>query len=887
MELKTRVMIRNILLTVLFALQVGALFSVETENLQIPFIENCGQINSNVKYYANTFYGTTYVLDNGEIAHSLIRNNNGEMQNQSFTEKIVNGNVNKIIGNIPGKSKINYFKGENAANYHTNIKSFYSVLFPDIYSGIDMELKAYGNNTEKLFIISPQADPNSIEVELSGIDQLKSSSTGELVLESEKGKTSFTKPIAFQLINGEKEFIEVAYNIRHNSYGFSVGQYDPNYELIIDPLIASTFVGGNSTDEDYQPNLAIDSEGNVFVTGNTYSTESSFQMLETGYDTDHAGQSDRFIYKFSNDLSTLLAATYIGGSSEERGPAICIDNDDNVYIGGYTRSINDFPVITGCYDVTHNGIDDAYVAKFNNDLNDLLACTFFGGSGEEGLYWPRLDMKINSQGHVYIAGNTISSDLPTVTDGTYDATLNGGSDSFLACFDADLTTLLGSTYLGGNADEWWVSIDFDSNDNVFICGGTPSSNFPVTSGAFNTVFNNCNEGCADVYITKFSSNLNSIISSTFLGSYGDEWASSMKIKNDEIFLSGYAGSYFSSLMTENSYSKVFGGGYIDGFVARLDNDLSNLLACTFIGGSSDETSSYLILGENDDIYVCGKTESANLLPFPFNKIAYDATYNGGTDAYLFRMDDDLTTVKAATFLGGNQEDRLQGLAIDDDGFIFAVGRTESHDFPALSNSFDHDYNGGTNDVFISKFDTLLLAEPPYVDFYANVFEIEVDQSVIFTDTSILEYDTYTWDFGEGAEPQTANGAGPHEVIYTTNGQKNISLTVSSSLYGTNTKIKDNYINITAPTGISQLSDNHIDVYPNPTSGLAKIQIPNDCTKCIIRIVNSEGIVMDEIILNKTISNKEISYDFSNFSKGIYYLQGQSSKSTFSKKLIVN
>jgi hypothetical protein len=166
---------------------------------------------------------------------------------------------------------------------------------------------------EKLFYVKPGADPDTIKVKVEG-GSISVNDKGELEVETGLGVVRFTKPVAYQEVDGKRVEVSVSYRVinRNKSlYAFNVGDYDRTKTLVIDPLLASTFIGGSSGD--YAHSIALDSSGNAYVTGETYST--NYPTTPGAYDTGHNGNSDVFVSKLSSNLSQLLASTFIGGSS--------------------------------------------------------------------------------------------------------------------------------------------------------------------------------------------------------------------------------------------------------------------------------------------------------------------------------------------------------------------------------------------------------------------------------------------------------------------------------------------------------------------------------------------------------------------------------------------
>ena len=240
----------------------------------------------------------------------------------TMKETLIGGRVQEITGNEKAVTKVSYFKGNDKSQWKTNISAYDVVSLGEIYDGIELKLKAYGNNVEKLFCIKPDANPEQIKISLSGIQPsgnppplspsvrgtggcpplagaggglgargLWVNEHGELEVETELGPVKFTKPVAYQEINGKRVDVRVEYKIQNtdvrkqmpevkikykirnpkSEYGFTVASYDKTKDLIIDPLLASTYLGGSGNAFGFS--LALDTSGNVYVTGFAYSSD--------------------------------------------------------------------------------------------------------------------------------------------------------------------------------------------------------------------------------------------------------------------------------------------------------------------------------------------------------------------------------------------------------------------------------------------------------------------------------------------------------------------------------------------------------------------------------------------------------------------------------------
>ena len=771
------------------------------QSIQMPFVANNGQVDKQVKFYAKTFGGTVFVTKDGEIVYSL-PNNSSDVETQclaspmhspsgisplkrgdqgvcktattlndmkethprplllegrpgiSLREEFVGAKVNEIQGEDASVTKVNYFKGNDPSQWKTNISTYDVVSLGEVYDGIELKLKAYGNNVEKLFCVKSGANPDQIKISLSGLQPSRNppplspsvrgtgscpplagaggglgarglwvNEHGELVAETELGAVKFTKPVAYQEINGKRVDVEVEYVIRDRepssvqqtdtdnghdsrSYCFTVASYDKSQDLIIDPLLASTFLGGSN--DDYGDSIAIDTSGNVYVTGYTYSTD--FPTTSGAYDTSQNGATDVFVSKLDSGLTSLLASTFLGGSGLDYGVSLAIDTSGNVYVTGYTYYSSDFPTTSGAYDTSFNsGYYDAFVLKLDSGLISLLASTYLGGSGGDYAW----SLALDTGGNVYVTGETSSTDFPT-TSGAYDTSYNGNYDVFISKLDSGLTSLLASTYLGGSGQDFGQSLTLDTSGNVYVAGSAFSSNFPTTIGAYDTTFNG-GDYDVDVFVSKLDGGLTSLLASTYLGGSGyDEGYYLALDTSGNVYATGR--TYSSDFPTTSGAYDTSRNVNWDVFVSKLDGGLTSLLASTYLGGSGYDGSEdgihgySLVLDTGGNVYVAGYTESTD---FPTTSGAYDTSYNSGSssggDVFVSKLNGGLTSLLASTFLGGSNGDSGNSIAIDKSGNVYVTGYTYSTDFPTTSGAYDTSFNGGTYDVFISKLDSNLSA----------------------------------------------------------------------------------------------------------------------------------------------------------------------------------
>ncbi|MBI5308983.1 MAG: SBBP repeat-containing protein, partial [Planctomycetes bacterium] len=499
------------------------------------------------------------------------------------------------------------------------------------------------------------------------------------------------------------------------TYGFKVASYDKTRELVIDPLLASTFLGGSSGDIGRA--LTRDADGNIYVAGETDSSD--FPVTSGAYSSTGA-KTDMFVSKLSADLMTLLESTVFGGSDEDVATSVAVSPfSDDIYVTGFTRS-TDFPV-KGAYDASFNGgPTDIVIAKFNGDLARLLASTYLGGNGE-GCNDCLFDdyagsIKIAPDYSVVVAGFTFSKSFPTSKD-AFDQSHGDYADGIVSVLSGDLSSLLASTYLGGGggdfiggyfANDFGDALAIGSKGDIYVGGSTSSLDFPVTAGAYDS--EKMLQGDTDAFVTKFNRKLTGVIASTFLGGVKHDDVFKFDVvcslslgSGGEVYVAGFTQSD-DFPTTEGAYDRTYNGasGYEDDdiFVSKLDMDLSYLTASTFLGGSYTDRCAAIVIDKQKNVVVAGRTRSdvaevSN--DFPTTPGAFDWKFDQstGSDGILSKLDGDLSRLMASTFLGGAQgkEDRPHALAVDTQGNVYVAGETYSSDFPTTLGSYDECFGG--------------------------------------------------------------------------------------------------------------------------------------------------------------------------------------------------
>ena len=271
-------------------------------------------------------------------------------------------------------------------------------------------------------------------------------------------------------------------------------------------LVYSTYLGGSG--EDNVNAIAIDGSGNAYVAGETQSTnfplQSAIQKTESG--------DDGFVTEIASSGSTLVYSTYLGGSSTNVATGIALDSSNNAYVTGITDS-SDFPTTTGVVQTTYGGEDDCFVTEVNAAGSAWVYSTYLGGSGNDDA----LGIAVDAAGEAYVTGTTNSTNFPTANP--VQSALGGASayNVFVSKVNAGATALLFSTYYGGTLDDVGAGIALDSFGDAYVTGKATSSNYPISSNAFQSLLS----GPSDAFVTEFS-NTGFVEYSSFLGGTGTE-----------------------------------------------------------------------------------------------------------------------------------------------------------------------------------------------------------------------------------------------------------------------------------------------------------------------------------------------------------------------------
>jgi beta-propeller repeat-containing protein/centrosomal CEP192-like protein len=614
--------------------------------LPLTFEENQGQTDARVKFLARGSGYTVFLSDDQTttlrlIARSSISPAPTEYSDATVRLSLVGANPHAPIeGNDLQPGRSNYFIGNDPARWQRNVPHFARVKYRGVYPGVD--LVCYGNQgqLESDYILAPGADPAQIGLQIKGASAVKLDSQGALVLATPAGDVVLHKPFAYQETTEGRR--EVAANFV---------QHGPH------------LVGFRVAPYDTREPLIID--------------------------------------------PVMVYSTYLGGSGKDFANAIAVDATGNAYITGFTVSTN-FPTQSplpneGTFLATAVNAQETFVTKLNSTGSaPLVYSTYLGGTGS-GSADQGAGIAVNANGEAFIVGTTSAPDFPTMNPILANLP-NSSRAAFLTQLNSTGSALLYSTYLGGSGDDTGFAIALDPAGIAYIAGGTTSTNFPTSPGAFQTS-NNVPAGTGNTsFISKIDTTktgLPSLLYSTYLGGSGGDAAQAIAVDSTgNAYVTGQTKSTdfprpLPSPPAPTPFQPALAGTRANAFIAQIDTTMSGsggLIYSTYLGGTGTSTAggdqgNGIALDGNNNVYVVGTTGSND---FPVSAGAYQTiSHDQGTgdkQAFVARFDTTKSGTASriySTYLGGSGGlgDSGAAIAVDSLKNAYVTGHETSNDFP--------------------------------------------------------------------------------------------------------------------------------------------------------------------------------------------------------------
>jgi len=782
-----------------------------TYDIHHTLVENKGQWPDNVLFYSEQPGGNLWI-EKGALLYDL--RDYSKLQEEHVTAKISSKPEarlslihvsfegadfsNPIQKEDSSSNYYNYFIGNDPTKWASNCRGFHHITIPKIYPSIDLHFFQEESKTKYEYHINKGGSVKSLKLKALGQEKVQLSHDGNLIFQTPQGNIVEEKPYAYQIKNGRIVEIPCSFVLNKNFITFEIGEYDKNITLVIDPVLVFATYDGSPTDN-FGMTATYAHDGKAFsggtIYGNAYptpdplawNTTSNFTMVNIPSPV----TTDVFISKYSENGSTMLWTSFIGGGDNTHGTetvhSLIADAQDNLYLFGATSSA-DFPIVGGYQSVhgggtplqvQYNGVNfdgqgcDIYVAKFSANGHVLLGSTFMGGSQNDGTNYKvtsgnytsftaydslttnygdqfRGEIMLDQNGDCIVASCSRSTDFPVLN--AFQSTNGGLQDGVVFKLSSDLSTLLWSSYYGGSNNDACYSVKVDSSYNIVFSGGTTSTNLPNTTGAYQTTYQG---GKADGFVAKIDYATNSLYRSSYIGTITYDQAHFVEIdRYDNIYLLGQSvGGNFP--VTTGVYSNPNSGQ----FICEMPPDLATLTRSTVFGngtGGLNISPSAFLVDVCGNIYVSGwganLLQNTGLSGMPISTNAFQSTPPNGFDFYLMVLEREMQSLLYGSYLGGNQaREHVDGGTSRFDnkkGVVYqsvCCGCGGHSDFPTTTGAWSNLNLSPNCNNLLFKFDFEIV---PHADFTVDHVEGCVPFTVQFQNFS-SDSTNYLWVFGDG------------------------------------------------------------------------------------------------------------------------------------------
>lgn len=767
----------NLIIITSFILALAEFSAAQTN---VHYIENKGQFPNQVDFKADLQNGAVFLegttmtfafRNEADMAHIHDHHHDAEVLNPTSSEAdelnigmhaykthFIQGNDAAEIHQFDVKPGIyNYFIGNDASSWASNVHRYGIVSYDDLYPGIDLKVYSSTDHFKYDFVVQPKADPSVIRFNYEGLDGLVLEN-GNLTLKTSVGDMIEQAPYAYQIIDGETIQVDCRYQLQKGIVSFELGNYSKKHTLIIDPvLIAATYSG--STVTNYGHSACFDNNGNIFTGARSFGT--GYPTTTGAYQVNFGGGGvDIAVSKLNPDGSSLIYATYLGGSSTEYPHSMITNDNGELYVFGSSSSSN-YPTSAGAYDNTLGGGQDMVISHLSADGTTLIGSTYIGGNAADGSNTVtsnygdqfRGEIIVNAAGDCFIMSSTASTNFPT-SAGAYQTALSGTSDAVLFSLNSDMSVLNWSTYIGGTASEVGTGLRLDASGNVYACGAS-SGAIPGLTG-----YQTTNQGNDDGFVVHISNDGTQLLNGTMWGTSAEDNAFFLDLTaNGDVVIYGQSSGAIP--VTAGVYSDPGSPQY----VANLSADLSAVIYSTVVGDVNFVPIAFMV-DNCGYIYFCGHSANSGA---PTTTGAIQTT--GGF--YVGVLEPGANNLYYGTYYGGNGDHVDGGTSRFDPSGIVYQGVCTGGGFNATANAYASSGQGWDIAVFKIDFEVPATSLQISVD---DVIVCDLPPFDVPFSSSAAPNGVYTWDFGDG---NTSNAQNPvHQ--YTATGQYDVQLIVIDS-----------------------------------------------------------------------------------------------------------
>src|SRR4051812_48335417 len=495
--------------------------------LALGFVANRGQADARVQFYARgDRYAFSATRDSLLLSFVKAKRALGVTLALRF---LGHDPAARPEGALRAPGAVNFLRGADATRWRTNVPHYRELVYRGLWRGIDLRVRRQGGALKYEFRVRPGARPSDIRLAYAGARRIALAHSGALSIATPLGTLTDSRPVSHQVVASKRVTVASRFVLNGKRFGFAVGSYRHDRDLIIDPGIQyTTFIGGSALEEGN--GIVVDANGNAYVAGTTQSPD--FPTTVGAFKRTGAAQNfaDVFVSKLNPGGTQLVYSTFIGGSDMEFGRRIAIDAAGNAYVTGQTKSSN-FPTTANAFDRSLNippncprcatDNTDGFVTKLNASGSALVYSTYLGGTDYDAPH----GIAVDASGNAYVDGETLSNiDFPT-TAGSFSPTSHGSYDEFVTKLNTTGSALVYSTFLGGTQVDNGERIAVDSGNNAYVLGFSSSADYPTTPGAFDATAN----GDFDVTLSKLNPAGSALVYSTFLGGQGFDGAGGLVV----------------------------------------------------------------------------------------------------------------------------------------------------------------------------------------------------------------------------------------------------------------------------------------------------------------------------------------------------------------------
>jgi hypothetical protein len=602
------------------------------------------------------------------------------------------GRAREAVGEALRPGAFSYFAGSDPAKWISNVPVYERVRLVDVWPSVDVVLVERDGRLAYDLDVREGARLSDVVIRIEGATDLRIDVDGSLLADTPIGPLRQTAPIAWRTADGAASR-EVAYAFRRVDgarFGFSSAEDDAGVvreRTLVDPSLQwFGYLGGNNFDELFA--VATDAAGAAYFGGRSASP--NFPTTPGAFDVAQSvGNFDAVAAKVDASGTTLVYATFFGGSGTDRIEGVAVDATGAAYLTGLCDT--GWPTTAGAHDTSYGGQGDAFVTKLAASGASLVWSTFVGGAQEDRGH----AIAIDAAGAAYVTGQTLSTtSFPSTATSIVAGTGSGGNwNAFVVKVNAGGATLGYAARFGGSGVDWGFGVKVDAAGSAFVVGGTMSSNFFTTPGALNQI------GGLDVFVAKINAAGTNYAWCARVGGPGSDQAFAVALDAAGFaYVAGAAGIGFPT--TPGAYRTIGDGS--DAFVFKIAANGASLLYCTYVGGTATEEAYALDVDAAGRAYVAGYTTSANL---GTTSDALKPAYGGGGalgDGFVAKLAADGASARYVSYLGGPNDDHVTAIRLSGNGVLWIAGTTASSGFATGVGGVGPTFGGGALDGFGAK-----------------------------------------------------------------------------------------------------------------------------------------------------------------------------------------